>query len=52
MESSCQLLWVSKGVEGLSKKEKGLMNMDNSLVIAGGEGYTGGKMVMKKYNKD
>ena len=24
------------GVEGLSKKEKGLMDMDNSVVIAGG----------------
>ena len=23
------------GVEGLSKKEKGLMDMDNSVVIAG-----------------
>ena len=27
-----------EGVEGLSKKEKGLMDMDNSVVIAGGEG--------------
>ena len=27
-----------KGVEGLSKKEKGLMDMDNSAVIAGGKG--------------
>ena len=26
------------GVEELNKKEKGLMNMDNSMVIAGGEG--------------
>ena len=25
-----------EGVEGLSKKEKGLMDMDNSVVIAGG----------------
>ena len=25
-------------MEGLSKKEKGLMDMDNSEVIAGGEG--------------
>ena len=43
-----------EGIEYLHplKKEKGLMDMDNSLVIAGGEGYTGGKMVMKKYNKD
>ena len=26
------------GVEGLSKKEKGLMEMDNSVVIAEGRG--------------
>ena len=25
-----------KGMEGLSKKEKGLMDMDNSVVVAGG----------------
>ena len=25
-----------EGVEGLSKKEKGLMDVDNSVVIAGG----------------
>ena len=25
-----------QGVEGLSKKEKGLMDMDNSVVIVGG----------------
>ena len=25
-------------MEGLSKKEKGLMDVDNSVVIAGGEG--------------
>ena len=25
------------GMEGLSKKEKGLMDMDNSVVIAGGD---------------
>ena len=34
---------VSEGVEGLSKKEKGLMDMDNSVVIAGGRGYKGTK---------
>ena len=28
----------SKRVEGLSKKENGLTDMDNSVVIAGGEG--------------
>ena len=27
-----------EGVEGLSKKEKGLMDMDNSVVIIGGNG--------------
>ena len=26
------------GMEGLSKKERGLMDMDNSVVIAGGKG--------------
>ena len=31
-----------KGVEGLSKKEKGLMDMDNSVVIVG-EGEEGCK---------
>ena len=31
-----------EGVEGMSKKEKGLMDMDNSVVIAGGRrGYKG-----------
>ena len=28
-------------VEGLSKKEKGLMDMDSSVVIAGGRVYKG-----------
>ena len=32
-----------EGVEGLSKKEKGLMNIDNSVVIAGRRGYKGTK---------
>ena len=26
-------------MEELSKKEKGLMDMDNSVLISGGEGY-------------
>ena len=30
--------WGEKGVEGLSKKEKGLMDVDNSVVIAGVRG--------------
>ena len=34
MESSWQLV----GVEGLSKKEKGLIDMDNSVVIAEARG--------------
>ena len=32
-----------KGLEGLSDKEKGLKDMDNSVVIAGGEGHKGVK---------
>ena len=42
-------------MEGLSKKEKGLMDMDNGVVIAGGRG--GGRKGTikgdgrKKYNK-
>ena len=28
-----------EGVEGLGKKEKGLMDMDNSVVIGGGDVY-------------
>ena len=35
--------WWGVGVEGLSKKEKGLMDMDNSVVIAGGRGSKGTK---------
>ena len=27
-----------EGVEGLSQKEEGLMDMDNSVVTAGGQG--------------
>ena len=30
-------------MEGLSKKEEGLMNTDNSVVIAAGRGYKGTK---------
>ena len=40
---------------GLSKKEKGLMDMDNSVVIAGGSGGLNGnrKNIKKtKLNKD
>ena len=32
-----------QGVEGLNKKEKGLMDMDNSAVTAGGKGCKGTK---------
>ena len=43
--------WGGVGVKGLSKKEKGLMDMDNSVVIAGGRGYKGTKWQWKKkYN--
>ena len=38
------------GVEGLSKKEKGLMDMDNSVVIIGGGECKGAKWSWKKYN--
>lgn len=31
------------GVEGLNKKEKGLMDTNNCIVIAGGRGYKGTK---------
>ena len=37
---------------GIEQKEKRLMNMDNSVVIAGKGGIKGSKMVMKKYNKN
>ena len=33
----------SEGVEGLSKKEKGLIDMDNSVVIAAGRECKGTK---------
>ena len=35
-------------VEELSKKEKGLVDMDNSAVIAWGRGQSGDLMVMEK----
>ena len=39
-------------MEGLSNKEKGLMDMDSSVVIAGGEGSIRGlKGNVKTYNK-
>ena len=34
---------VRLGVAGSSKKEKELMDTDNSVVIAGGRGYKGTK---------
>ena len=40
-------------MKGLSKKEKGLMDMENRVVIAGGEeGTRGLKGNEKRYNKD
>ena len=36
MESRWQLVGGREGMEGLSKKEKGLTDMDNSVVVAGG----------------
>ena len=41
MESRMTASGGGEGVEGLSKKEKGLMDMDNSVVIAGGRAYKG-----------
>ena len=38
-----EVLKMELGVEGSSKKEKGLMDIDNSVVIAGGGGYKGAK---------
>ena len=45
-----------RGVEGLSKKEKGPMDMDNSVVAAGGGGYrrlngNGKNIIMIKLEK-
>ena len=37
--------------EGLSKKEKGLVDMDNSVVISGGESIRGPNGNGKIYNK-
>ena len=36
------------GVEGLSKKEKGFMDMDNRVVISEGREYKGTKWSWKK----
>lgn len=30
---------IGKEVEGMNKKEKGLMDLDSRVVIAGGSGY-------------
>ena len=38
-------------MERLSKKEKGLMDMDNRVVIAGGRGLSGGLNGNGNYNK-
>ena len=38
MESRWQLVGDGKEVEGLRKRVKGLIDMDNSVVIAGGKG--------------
>ena len=39
--------WEGFGGGGSSKKEKGLMNMDNSVVIAGERGVAGGRREYK-----
>ena len=36
----------------MSKKEKGLMVMDHSVVTARGRGYKGTKWKWEKYNED
>ena len=36
-------VWERRGAEGLSKEEKGLMDMDNSVVLAVGRGCKGAK---------
>ena len=41
MESRLTALGGGLGGEGLSKKYKGLMDTDNSVVIAGGKGMSG-----------
>ena len=38
LESRATAIQGSDGVDGLNKKEKDLMDMDNSVVIAGGRG--------------
>ena len=40
-----------EGMEGLSNKEKGLMDMDNRVVIAGGRRYKGTKWQWKNIIK-
>ena len=40
------------GHEGLNKKEKGLRDLDNSLVTAARGVYKGTKWGWEKYNKD
>ena len=49
MESRGQLVRGRLEGEGLSKKEKGLMNVDNSVVISEGWGYKETKWQWKKY---
>ena len=44
--------WGSGGMEGLSKKEKGLLDMDNSVLILGRGDIRGPNGNGKKYNKD
>ena len=38
MTAKCGVRGVQKRVEGLSKKDKGLMDVDNSVVLVGWEG--------------
>ena len=43
LESRMTASGEDEGVEGLSKKGKGIMNMDHSMVIVGGGSYKGTK---------
>ena len=51
MESRLTALGEGLGVEGWSKKERGLLDMDNGEVIVGGGGLRGINGNRKRYNK-
>ena len=51
MVSKMTFVRADEGVEGLSKKENGLMDLDNSVMIAGGKGYIRGLNGKRKNTK-